>query len=46
MSKNDLNKIVRRLMLTPFRPALKEGEVVTTKDFIWRYTIPPHGMTS
>lgn len=46
MSDRDLKKIVRRLMLTPFRPAMKEGEVVTTKDFIWKYSIPPHGMAS
>lgn len=46
MSERDLDKIVRRLMLTPFRPAMKGGEVVTTKDFIWKYSIPPHGMAS
>lgn len=46
MTKSDLNKIVRRLMLTPFRPAMKDGEVVTTRDFIWRYSIAPHGVAS
>jgi tetratricopeptide (TPR) repeat protein len=46
MSKSDLNKIVRRLRLIPFRPAMKEGEVVTTKNFIWRYAIAPHGIAS
>ena len=46
MSERDISRIVRRLILTPFRPAMKEGEVVTTKDFIWKYSIPPHGMAS
>ena len=46
LSERDIDRIVRRLILTPFRPAMKEGEVVTTKDFIWKYSIPPHEMAS
>ena len=46
ISKGDLNRIKKRLQLTPFRPAMKEGEVVTTKEFIWRYEIAPHGSAS
>jgi hypothetical protein len=34
----EIKKAVRR---TPFRPAMKAGEVVTTKDFIWHYAISP-----
>jgi tetratricopeptide (TPR) repeat protein len=46
MSKDDLRAIERRVKRTPFRPAMKEGEVVTTKDFIWRYAIAPQGRVS
>jgi hypothetical protein len=46
MSKDDLRAIERWVKRTPFRPAMKEGEVVTTKDFIWRYAIAPQGRVS
>ena len=46
ISKGDLNRIKKRLLLTPFRPAMREGEVVTTKEFLWRYEIAPHGSAS
>jgi tetratricopeptide (TPR) repeat protein len=46
MSKDDLRAIERRVKKTPFRPAMKEGEVVATKDFIWRYAIAPQGRVS
>jgi hypothetical protein len=46
MSKDDLRAIERRVKGTPFRPAMKEGEVVTTQDFIWRYAIAPQGRVS
>jgi tetratricopeptide (TPR) repeat protein len=46
MSKDDLRAIVKRVRGTPFRPAMKEGEVVTTQDFIWRYAIAPQGRVS
>jgi hypothetical protein len=41
LSKNDLGNIKRRVRGILFRPAVKEGEVVTIKDFIWQYAIAP-----
>ena len=46
MSDDELMEIKKQLRFTPFRPALKEGEVVTTKEFIWQYVIVPQGMVS
>lgn len=46
ISENDLGNIKRRVRGIIFRPAVKEGEVVTTKDFIWQYAIVPQGLTS
>ena len=46
MSKDDLELIKRRVRGIMFRPAVKEGEVVTTEDFIWQYAIVPQGLTS
>lgn len=46
MSEDDLWEIKKQLQGTPFRPAMKEGEVVTTKDFIWHYAIAPRGSPS
>jgi tetratricopeptide (TPR) repeat protein len=46
MSKADLRNIKMRVWSTPFRPAMKEGEVVNTKDFIWHYAIEPQGSAS
>ena len=45
-SKHDLKKIKMQLRAIPFRPAMKEGEVVSTKDFIWHYAIEPQGSAS
>lgn len=36
-----LGDILRLVRQTPFRPAVKAGETVTTKDFIWRFSILP-----
>ncbi len=41
MAEDDLREIKRQMMLTPFRPAMKEGEVVTTKSFIWQFGVTP-----
>lgn len=41
-----LGQIKRQVRETPFRPAMKAGEVVTTKDFIWQYAITPMGNPS
>lgn len=41
ISEDDLGAIIRGVRETPFRPAMKEGQVVTTKDFIWQYAIVP-----
>jgi hypothetical protein len=46
MSKDDLELIKRRVRGIMFRPAVKEGEVVTTEEFIWQYAIVPQGLTS
>jgi len=46
ISKDDLRDIKMQMRTVPFRPAMKEGEVVTTKDFIWHYAIEPQGSTS
>ena len=39
MAEEALKEIKKQVQRTPFRPALKQGEVVTTRDFIWRYQI-------
>jgi hypothetical protein len=39
LTDNHLGQIKRDVRRTPFRPALKAGEVVTTKEFIWQYAI-------
>ena len=36
-----LGDILRLLRETPFRPAMKAGDPVTTKDFIWQFAILP-----
>jgi tetratricopeptide (TPR) repeat protein len=46
ISENDLGNIKRRVRGIIFRPAVKEGEVVTTEEFIWQYAIVPQGLTS
>mgnify|MGYP001817243389 CR=1 FL=1 len=46
LTKNDLNRIKRGLERIPFRPALKDGEVVTTRSFIWQYEMTPEESTS
>lgn len=37
--------IRREVLDTPFRPALREGKVVTTRDFIWQYWFLPGDTT-
>jgi len=46
LSNDVLGEIVKQLRDTPFRPAMKEGEVVTTRDFIWHYPIVRQGRAS
>ena len=46
LTKSDLNRIKRGLERIPFRPALKDGEVVTTRSFIWQYEMTPEESTS
>ena len=46
MSKDDLKAIERRVLGIPFRPAMKEGEVVTTREFIWHYAVAPQERAS
>jgi tetratricopeptide (TPR) repeat protein len=46
LTKDQLGAIRKWVRDTPFRPAMKEGEVVTTKGFIWQYAIAPQGQAS
>jgi tetratricopeptide (TPR) repeat protein len=46
LSEDDIREIKIQVGGIPFRPAMKEGEVVTTKEFIWQYAIAPQGRTS
>jgi tetratricopeptide (TPR) repeat protein len=46
MSEDHIREIKIQVGGTPFRPAMKEGEVVTTKEFIWQYAIGPQGRAS
>jgi len=46
LSKQQLGVIEREVRETPFRPAMKAGEVVTTKDFIWQFAVAPQVATS
>jgi tetratricopeptide (TPR) repeat protein len=46
LSKQQLGVIEREVRETPFRPAMKAGEVVTTKEFIWQFAVAPQVATS
>jgi tetratricopeptide (TPR) repeat protein len=46
LSKDALVLIKNQLRGTPFRPAMRQGEVVTTRDFIWQYELMPPWGTS
>ncbi len=46
LTENHVGQIKRQVRQVPFRPALKAGEVVTTKDFIWQYAIATQGQAS
>ncbi len=46
LTRSDLNRIKRGLERIPFRPAIKDGEVVTTKSFIWQFELAPGDSTS
>ena len=39
LSEDDLEQIERRVRDMTFRPALREGKVVSTEDFVWRYDL-------
>lgn len=39
ISEDMLRDIKKQVKTIPFRPAMKEGEVVTTKEFIWRLPV-------
>lgn len=41
LSEDNLWRIKKYVLNIPFRPAMKEGKVVTTRDFIWQYAIIP-----
>jgi len=46
LSEDNLWLIKKQVRETPFRPAVKAGEVVTTKEFIWQYAIVSTGSAS
>jgi tetratricopeptide (TPR) repeat protein len=46
ISEDDLGAIERRVRGMIFRPALRDGEVATTRDFIWPCPIVPQGTSS
>jgi tetratricopeptide (TPR) repeat protein len=37
LTKDDIGEIRRTVQETPFRPGVKDGKAVTTKDFIWQH---------
>lgn len=39
VSSSDLKKIRQQVLKIPFRPAMREGEVVTVKQFRWQYVV-------
>ena len=39
LTEEDLEVIERQVREMTFRPALREGKVVNTREFIWRYEI-------
>ena len=41
MTRDEIREIERQVRRIPFRPAMKDGKVVTTKDFKWRYKMAP-----
>jgi tetratricopeptide (TPR) repeat protein len=41
LTNDDRRQVKIQVQDIPFRPAMKEGKVVTTKEFIWRYRILP-----
>ena len=46
MLEDDLWQIKKQVQETPFRPAMQDGEVVTTKDYVWNYQILIYGEAS
>ena len=46
LTENFLGRVKKQLRETPFRPAMKSGEFVTTKDFIWHYALLSEEQTS
>jgi tetratricopeptide (TPR) repeat protein len=46
MLEDDLLQIKKQVQETPFRPAMRSGEVVTTKDYLWTYPIIIYGEAS
>lgn len=45
ITDSDLWDISRQLLRTPFRPAIKGGEAVTTEGFVWQYALAARGNT-
>lgn len=43
LSEKEIELIRQQLRNYRFRPAMKEGEIITTRDFIWQYSIAMGG---
>lgn len=41
LAEEAIKQIEKQVRLTPFRPAMKQGRLVTTREFIWKYEIIP-----
>jgi tetratricopeptide (TPR) repeat protein len=46
LSEQQIDVIRREVMETPFRPAMKAGEIVTTDKFTWQFAVAPQVVTS
>ena len=46
MLEDDLWQIKKQVQETPFRPAMENGEVVTTEGYLWNYLIVIYGEAS
>lgn len=46
LSKQQIEVIRREVMETPFRPAMKTGEIITTEKFIWQIAVEPQVATT
>ena len=41
LAEDTLEEILQLIRHTPFRPAIRAGDIVTTRDFVWQFVILP-----